>query len=285
MATWFRNSRLLSAALAVRISEGRASRSSGTILAQSQSNKTTDMPSTIARSAFRVATRATNEAAASTSSASSSALRRRALSSSFRTATPPRAKQATLAFAGVSALVVIGLSSNKVYAEPQTPPPAKRQSFGDRIKANKGGILSWPLSSVEEAEDADVEEEESAAAQQESSPSGGEASPSDGVETIAAVVAEDAASPEEEQSAYDPSTGKINWDCPCLGGMAHGPCGDEFKDAFSCFVYSEGEPKGIECVDKFKLMQDCFRKHPEVYKEELEQEQRVSDAVNLGESP
>lgn len=29
--------------------------------------------------------------------------------------------------------------------------------------------------------------------------------------------------------------GDINWDCPCLGGMAHGSCGQEFKDAFSCF--------------------------------------------------
>ncbi|KZT40563.1 hypothetical protein SISSUDRAFT_983261, partial [Sistotremastrum suecicum HHB10207 ss-3] len=59
--------------------------------------------------------------------------------------------------------------------------------------------------------------------------------------------------------------GEINWDCPCLGGMAHGPCGPEFRAAFSCFVYSEEEPKGIECVDKFKGMQDCFRRYPEDY--------------------
>lgn len=31
--------------------------------------------------------------------------------------------------------------------------------------------------------------------------------------------------------------GELNWDCPCLGGMAHGTCGQEFKDAFSCFHY------------------------------------------------
>lgn len=65
--------------------------------------------------------------------------------------------------------------------------------------------------------------------------------------------------------------------------MAHGPCGDQFKDAFSCFVYSEQEPKGIECVEKFKAMQDCFRAHPEVYKEELEQEERVSARASRGE--
>jgi len=65
--------------------------------------------------------------------------------------------------------------------------------------------------------------------------------------------------------AFNPDTGEINWDCPCLGGMAHGPCGPEFREAFSCFVYSEKDPKGIDCVEKFKAMQDCFRAHPDVY--------------------
>lgn len=32
-------------------------------------------------------------------------------------------------------------------------------------------------------------------------------------------------------------SGEINWNCPCLGGMATGPCGVEFRDAFSCFHY------------------------------------------------
>lgn len=70
-----------------------------------------------------------------------------------------------------------------------------------------------------------------------------------------------------KSGAFDPETGEINWDCPCLGGMAHGPCGPEFREAFSCFVYSEEEPKGIDCVEKFRGMQDCFREHPEVYAE------------------
>ncbi|KAK7523293.1 intermembrane space protein [Phyllosticta citriasiana] len=73
-----------------------------------------------------------------------------------------------------------------------------------------------------------------------------------------------------QQGAFNPETGEINWDCPCLGGMAHGPCGEEFKAAFSCFVYSKEEPKGVECIDKFKGMQDCFRKYPEIYGEELD---------------
>jgi len=65
-------------------------------------------------------------------------------------------------------------------------------------------------------------------------------------------------SPEEleeeagQQGAFNPETGEINWDCPCLGGMASGPCGEEFKAAFSCFVHSTDEPKGMDCIDKFQ---------------------------------
>lgn len=73
----------------------------------------------------------------------------------------------------------------------------------------------------------------------------------------------------KQEAAYNPETGEINWDCPCLGGMAHGPCGEEFKEAFSCFVFSETEPKGIDCIKKFENMRSCFKKHPEDYKEEL----------------
>lgn len=76
----------------------------------------------------------------------------------------------------------------------------------------------------------------------------------------AAAVPAEAGSPqalEEEagqQGAFNPETGEINWDCPCLGGMAHGPCGEDFRAAFSCFVYSEEEPKGMDCIDKFQYV-------------------------------
>ncbi|XP_053698107.1 mitochondrial intermembrane space import and assembly protein 40-B [Sabethes cyaneus] len=61
--------------------------------------------------------------------------------------------------------------------------------------------------------------------------------------------------------------GDINWNCPCLGGMATGPCGVEFRDAFSCFHYSEAQPKGSDCYDAFKTMQDCMANYPGVYKQ------------------
>ena len=79
------------------------------------------------------------------------------------------------------------------------------------------------------------------------------------------------------EGAFNPETGEINWDCPCLGGMAHGPCGEQFKEAFSCFVFSKEEPKGMDCIDNFKNMQDCFREHPDVYKGELEDDEDMDD--------
>ncbi|AET40879.1 Mia40p Ecym_7022 [Eremothecium cymbalariae DBVPG len=87
-----------------------------------------------------------------------------------------------------------------------------------------------------------------------------------------------------QESAYDPGTGEINWDCPCLGGMAHGPCGEEFKAAFSCFVYSEADPKGIDCVEKFQAMQTCFRQYPEHYAEQLKNDEEEIAEEQLNET-
>lgn len=98
---------------------------------------------------------------------------------------------------------------------------------------------------------------------------------------------------EDEPVGLIKEDGSINWDCPCLQGMGNGPCGEEFKDAFACFHYSEEEPKGANCLEQFKAMQDCFLKHPEIYGgldddlEELEAEEAAlnsSSREEIGES-
>ncbi|KAJ3007777.1 Oxidoreductase [Thoreauomyces humboldtii] len=80
-----------------------------------------------------------------------------------------------------------------------------------------------------------------------------------------------------QEEAYDPETGEINWDCPCMEGMTKEPCGDKFKAAFSCFVYSTQEPKGVDCLDAFREMQKCFRDHPEQYGAELDDDDDDDD--------
>uniref|UniRef100_A0A8C1Y9N3 Coiled-coil-helix-coiled-coil-helix domain containing 4b n=1 Tax=Cyprinus carpio TaxID=7962 RepID=A0A8C1Y9N3_CYPCA len=71
----------------------------------------------------------------------------------------------------------------------------------------------------------------------------------------------------EEKGLILPS-GEINWDCPCLGGMASGACGEQFKTAFTCFHFSQEEVKGLDCLEQFSSMQECFRHHPELFPQE-----------------
>jgi CHCH domain len=80
---------------------------------------------------------------------------------------------------------------------------------------------------------------------------------------------QDNSNPDKMQEAFDEETGEINWDCPCLGEMVKEPCGEKFKEAFSCFVYSKEEVKGSDCVEQFRAMQSCFQQHPEIYGQEL----------------
>lgn len=74
--------------------------------------------------------------------------------------------------------------------------------------------------------------------------------------------------------------GSINWSCPCLGGMATGPCGVEFREAFSCFHYSEAEPKGSDCYEAFKRMQDCMAQYPTLYNRDGDDEDELENATD-----
>jgi intermembrane space import and assembly protein 40 len=95
----------------------------------------------------------------------------------------------------------------------------------------------------------------------------------DGKDKAIFVTKEDGSDPvnlhsliEEEENVIELSDGSINWDCPCLGGMAKGSCGEEFKKAFSCFHYCRGdEDKYVDCIPQFRAMQECFEKYPDEY--------------------
>ncbi|CAL8274787.1 unnamed protein product [Boreogadus saida] len=87
----------------------------------------------------------------------------------------------------------------------------------------------------------------------------------------AELIADDPNDPYEEQGLILPN-GEVNWNCPCLGGMASGPCGTQFKEAFSCFHYSKDEVKGSECIDNFRAMQECMQRYPELYPQDEDSE-------------
>ncbi|XP_064931701.1 mitochondrial intermembrane space import and assembly protein 40 isoform X2 [Columba livia] len=100
----------------------------------------------------------------------------------------------------------------------------------------------------------------------------------------AELVADDPDDPYEEQGLILPN-GDINWNCPCLGGMASGPCGEQFKSAFSCFHYSTEEIKGSDCVDQFRAMQECMQKYPDLYPQEDENDEKEKSSKDLEATP
>jgi intermembrane space import and assembly protein 40 len=78
--------------------------------------------------------------------------------------------------------------------------------------------------------------------------------------------------------------GDINWNCPCLGGMASGPCGEQFKSAFSCFHYSTEDIKGSDCIDQFRAMQECMQKYPDLYPQDEEEEEEAKPVEPVEET-
>lgn len=110
-----------------------------------------------------------------------------------------------------------------------------------------------------------------------------------GKDKVIFATAEDHATPStiqlpesEPQPGLILDNGDINWNCPCLGGMATGPCGVEFREAFSCFHYSEAQPKGSDCYEAFKTMQDCMGNYPGVYKQQNQRDDDDDDGLDLG---
>lgn len=216
---------------------------------------------TIARTAVRSSSKPSN---------GGSALAKRGVATSSGPSKLTTSKTASLASSVVALAAggvvighLLGGDSKKLHLEAS----AKRKSYSDRMIAKeKGG---------ENSQSGERKKEDQSKAKNDEAPSnisGEQKEQKEEVEEAAPMDMEDLSEDASQQSAFDPETNTINWDCPCLGGMAQGPCGEEFKSAFSCFVFSEEEVKGVDCIDKFKAMQDCFRKYPDHYKEELEDE-------------
>lgn len=53
--------------------------------------------------------------------------------------------------------------------------------------------------------------------------------------------------------------------CPCIAGMKEGPCGSVFLEAYKCFLRSETEPQGMDCMEHFVAIHSCMGEHPDEY--------------------
>lgn len=114
----------------------------------------------------------------------------------------------------------------------------------------------------------------------------------EGKDTIIFATKEDHSTPSKiDLPEPEPSpglilaNGEINWNCPCLGGMATGPCGLEFREAFSCFHYSTADPKGVDCYEAFRTMQTCMSEYPALYgNKEIDLDDADEDSANIDSS-
>lgn len=64
--------------------------------------------------------------------------------------------------------------------------------------------------------------------------------------------------------------GTPNFECPCLGNMPHGPCGQLFRKSFSCWAKYKDAPEDdprfyYECQPKFVEWGKCAEQYKKVY--------------------
>ncbi|KAJ1654371.1 Oxidoreductase [Dispira simplex] len=89
--------------------------------------------------------------------------------------------------------------------------------------------------------------------------------------------------PEKPDRPVDPVTGEINWDCPCMQGYVHGPCGEAFRTAYSCYIEASSETGAMDqCAEKFVTMQGCFEKFPEFYADDKTEDDDKAEEDNNG---
>lgn len=98
----------------------------------------------------------------------------------------------------------------------------------------------------------------------ESVPSAVSQSPSNNTADVLPVPDQlDADDPKSELTKEELIEEALN--CPCIANMKDGSCGDPFIAAYRCFLESDTEPRGMDCMDQFREMRDCISEHPEEY--------------------
>ncbi|CAA6666609.1 unnamed protein product [Spirodela intermedia] len=98
--------------------------------------------------------------------------------------------------------------------------------------------------------------------------------------SVEALLAEAAAFSNVENESVEAKVQKA-LECPCLAGLRSGPCGNQFSEAFACFLKSTAEEKGSDCVSPFIALQDCIKVHPDAFSKDLlgGEETRKEDEV------
>ncbi|XP_060185789.1 mitochondrial intermembrane space import and assembly protein 40 homolog [Lycium barbarum] len=104
--------------------------------------------------------------------------------------------------------------------------------------------------------------------------------------SLDSLIAEAAAYGEDGENESIDEKARKALECPCIAHLRSGPCGNQFSDAFLCFLKSTAEEKGSDCVSPFVALQSCIKANPNAFsKDILEDDVSKQDAVQKEETP
>ncbi|KAK4373438.1 hypothetical protein RND71_008822 [Anisodus tanguticus] len=100
----------------------------------------------------------------------------------------------------------------------------------------------------------------------------------------------------QSQIADDSQSPSLDSLIAVLVVIAHlrgGPCGNQFSDAFLCFLKSTAEEKGSDCVSPFVALQSCIKANPNAFSKDVleddddddDDDVRKQDEVQKEETP
>ncbi|KAH0756985.1 hypothetical protein KY290_020478 [Solanum tuberosum] len=106
--------------------------------------------------------------------------------------------------------------------------------------------------------------------------------------SLDSLIAEAAAYGEDGENESIDEKARKALECPCIAHLRAGPCGNQFSDAFLCFLKSTAEEKGSDCVSPFVALQSCIKANPNAFSKDVLDEDddvRKQDEVMTEETP
>ncbi|XP_006360851.1 mitochondrial intermembrane space import and assembly protein 40 [Solanum tuberosum] len=106
--------------------------------------------------------------------------------------------------------------------------------------------------------------------------------------SLDSLIAEAAAYGEDGENESIDEKARKALECPCIAHLRAGPCGNQFSDAFLCFLKSTAEEKGSDCVSPFVALQSCIKANPNAFSKDVLDEDddvRKQDEVKTEETP
>ncbi|KAM3339015.1 mitochondrial intermembrane space import and assembly protein 40 [Capsicum galapagoense] len=107
--------------------------------------------------------------------------------------------------------------------------------------------------------------------------------------SLDSLIAEAAAYGEDGENESIDEKARKALECPCIAHLRAGPCGNQFSDAFLCFLKSTAEEKGSDCVSPFVALQSCIKANPNAFSKDVLEEDgddvKKQDEVKTEETP